>query len=123
MFNLDAVEILKDSLQERGTALLTDINGSRLTLISNKVLGITNPCILISYEGYGSFYYEFDRPLNAFRLISAGFSLRVAQEVSDLINKLVELLNNHTLVKGKCRKTTRKSIRIKNEQSTSNTRH
>lgn len=46
------------------------------------------PTILVTYEGGGVIRFTFDRPLNLFRLYSAGFPGGLASSVLELLTSL-----------------------------------
>lgn len=47
-----------------------------------------DPTVLVVYEGGGVIRFPFDRPLNLFRLYSAGFSGGLAMHVLDVLTGL-----------------------------------
>ena len=47
-----------------------------------------SPTVLVAYEGGGVIRFEFDRPLNLFRLYSAGFPGGLAGSVLELLDNL-----------------------------------
>lgn len=44
---------------------------------------------MIAYEGGGAYFFDLDRPLNQFRLVKHGFSLRVAPALANLVNAIL----------------------------------
>jgi hypothetical protein len=83
----DPLDALAQQFTDTGMAMMTDAKERRLFII-NIAVRLGKPAVLLAYEGYGSAVYEFDRPLNAFRLISAGFPAEAAGQVAALLAKL-----------------------------------
>lgn len=89
----EEISALKLTLLEQGCVWSTDKSGDRLFFVHSRLMpGMPNG-VLISYEGKGSFFFGLDRPLNRFRLISAGFPLNVAPWLADLVNRLTGFAN------------------------------
>lgn len=95
MFDSDDIARLKVRLLEKGSVSALDKQGRRLFFIDSRILDDLPAGLLIVYEGQGSFFYEMDRPLNRFRLLQARFPLTVAGWLSDLVNQLTGMTNNH----------------------------
>lgn len=86
----DMIRELRQSLQERGSAVLTDSAGRVVALVNAGLLGIKGRGrLMVAYEGKGCFFFDGDRPLNQFRLVSAGFGTDVAGFTANLINAVV----------------------------------
>jgi hypothetical protein len=89
---LEALEILsvRQGLQNEGIAAFLDPQGRLVTIASTQALGIDGPTrMMIAYEGKGCGVFDGDRPLNKFRLVSAGFSGDVAGVLAETINFIV----------------------------------
>lgn len=94
MFTEDVTHDMRETLLKHGYAYMCDINGKRLYFVHTKLLRLDFTGLLVAYEGYGAFTYDMDRPVNAFRLVSAGFPLQVAGGLAYLINRLTGVAVN-----------------------------
>lgn len=88
MLDPNLVEELRRTFRATGSAKLVDPAGRRIYLVDTRLLGETPAELLLAYEGQGSIVFSLDRPMNAFRLVSAGFSMRVAPQVAEIVNAL-----------------------------------
>jgi len=86
--NHETIQRLRSELRERGATVLIDPNGKRLVLMRGGIAGLDGQ-VVIAYEGWGTAIFDGDRALNEFRLISSGFSMKVARTVADLVNAVV----------------------------------
>lgn len=84
------IEHLREQLRDTGGCALTGPDGKSLFLVLNRNLGIEKPGILIAYEGHGAYFFDLDRPLNQFRLVKHGFSLRIAPTLAELVNAILD---------------------------------
>lgn len=86
-----AIDELRNALQTHGSAAFPDAQGRKIMFVSGDRLSFaTKPSILVAYEGQGAFLWEIENKINTFRLIEAGFSLRVAPTLADILTRLVE---------------------------------
>lgn len=83
---------MADDITLHGRAMVADTNGRRLLLTSTELLGLPGNQILLAYEGKGVIFFELDRPLNRFRLLSHGFPEKVADSICSLVNAVVSIL-------------------------------
>jgi hypothetical protein len=90
MFTDAMVEEMADDVHLRGTTHICDNDGNRLIVCTATRLGIagTKEFALI-YENKGALFFTLERPLNQFRLMTAGFSMLVAGSIADMVNKLI----------------------------------
>lgn len=95
----DCIEELALKLKEQGGFIFQTELG-RIVVTDIKWL-VHKPAILIACEGGGGVLFEFDRPLNAFRLMSKGFPGPVAKDTADLINSLFYRQAPEVLIEGK----------------------
>lgn len=80
---------LRDHLREHRSCNWTDEHGHKLFFV---LLEIPSHGMLIAYEGQGAKFIEIDdRPLNAFRLLEAGFATSLSKTLADAINALLGL--------------------------------
>jgi hypothetical protein len=95
------IDGLCNRLQENGDAMFTDPQGRRMFLVlSSKLSFATAPSILLSYEGEGAFLWEISSRLSSFRLIEAGFSLRLAPTLADVLNRLGARMGDSVALRG-----------------------
>lgn len=62
-----------------------DIEGAKSLWIVDVTDCCDRPTVLVGYEGGGFVRFEFDRPLNLFRLYSGGFSGGIAFQVLQIL--------------------------------------
>lgn len=86
MLDDEGVAELADRFKLYGGFVLDTENG-RLSCMDIAHL-VRHPAVLVSYEGGGSLIFEFDRPLNAFRMIGRGFPPSIAAATAELVNTL-----------------------------------
>jgi hypothetical protein len=79
-------------LLSEGGFVFPDDSERRLMVFDGRFVSGGKPCVVVAYEGGGAFVYDFDRPLNPFRLIKSGFSGAVAEAASELLNELFTIL-------------------------------
>lgn len=84
------LSIIREKLSETGGVSITGPEGKAVFLVLNRNLGIEKNGILVAYEGGGAFFFDLDRPLNQFRLVQHGFSLRIAPALASLVNAILE---------------------------------
>ena len=72
----------------RERKLKLDFPGGKSLWIVDVTEQCSGPTVLVAYEGGGVIRFEFDRPLNLFRLYSAGFAGGVAIRVLDALTDL-----------------------------------
>lgn len=90
MFSDEMIEEMADDVHRWSKTHATDQDGDRLVICSAASLGFhKSKEMVVIYENRGALFFELDRPMNAFRLASAGISMRVAPEVSDMLNRLI----------------------------------
>ncbi len=82
------VEVLRAGLAKDGFVKATGPDGQRLWLVLSTMLE-EPPGLLIAYEGVGAMFWELDRPLNEFRLVQHGFSIRIAPALADTLNRVM----------------------------------
>lgn len=88
----DLYDAMRQQLALEGSCIWTGPEGKRLFLIAANILAMdTDRGLLIAYEGEGTMFFELDRPLNVYRLLSAGFSVSVAATLADVVNELCGL--------------------------------
>lgn len=80
---------LREQLFQVGGVSLPGPEGKTLYLVLNRNLGVERNGILVAYEGSGVAFVTLDQPLNQFRLVSAGFSLRIASALVTMINGIL----------------------------------
>lgn len=81
------ISALRAEFNETRRLRLDTPNGRSLWIV-DVTAQCHEPAVLIAYEGGGAMRFEFDRPLNAYRLVSSGFSGGIAHLVNDLLNAL-----------------------------------
>lgn len=89
MFDYSAIADIRKDLQSHGYVTLADLSGRALHLINTGLFGGDGRGLLLAYEGWGAFTFDAQRPLNAFRLVSAGFPLTQAGVIADLVNQIL----------------------------------
>ena len=85
MLTFTDIEPTRQQLRHTGGARIVSPADKMLYLVRNDVLGVEEQGLLITYEGGGTFFFNLDRPINGFRLIKAGFSLRDAPAIADFL--------------------------------------
>jgi len=80
----EGLAALAAQFQDTGQVAMADPSGRRLFIINVASL-LGKPAVLLAHEGNGSMVFDFDRPLNAFRLISVGFPIEVAEQAANLL--------------------------------------
>ncbi|QSY98683.1 hypothetical protein J2J97_31935 (plasmid) [Rhizobium bangladeshense] len=85
----DILQSIRDQLREVGGATVKGPLDKQVYLVLNRNLGIEQKGIMVAYEGGGAYFFDLDRPLNQFRLVKHGFSLRVAPALADLVNAIL----------------------------------
>lgn len=103
----EIVEHMRDELLETGVTsvqLGNDMVGAglRVFLIEFSILpsGSVEPGFLLAVPGAGSMFVGMDRrlgryrPLNKFQLLSAGFSIKLAPTLAELVNRVL-MLDKH----------------------------
>ena len=83
---------LREKLMSQGFAVMQDTQGRSLHLIHTRKINLSFDGVLIAYEGVGAYTFDRDRPLNAFRLVSAGFPMAEAQIVARLVNDVTDMV-------------------------------
>lgn len=86
MFTQETIDEVRRQLREDGKAIVPTAHDRRVFLIP---LSWTSE-LIVAYENGGCFVYNFDRPVNEFRLIKAGFTVTVAKAVSQLLTALTQ---------------------------------
>lgn len=91
----DAISELAAQFRAQSQVALTDPSGRRFFIV-NVSTSVGKPALLMAYEGRGVMIYDFDRPLNEFRLITSGFPKMIAEQAAKLVNTLFPTNNPHT---------------------------
>lgn len=94
----DAIRDLVEQFRSQSQVVLTDPSGRRFFIV-NVSTSVGKPALLMAYEGRGSMVYDFDRPLNEFRLITSGFPKLIAEQAAKLVNTLFPINNPQTQAK------------------------
>lgn len=85
------IEDLCNQLQNSGSVVI-DQDGHKLAFISSDIMTFAGPApdptILVAWEGKGAFFWRVGSPMNTFLLIEAGFTLRVAPTLADILNRV-----------------------------------
>jgi hypothetical protein len=90
MLSETGIKNLRQDLVQAGIAAFQDPQGRLVTIASTQALGVAGPArMMIAYEGKGCAVFDGDRPLNKFRLVSAGFSGDVASILAETVNAIV----------------------------------
>lgn len=87
----EKINALAHTLITSGSAVSTDEENRKLMLVLSTVLAFADQrrlSILVAYEGQGAFFWSVDEKLSPFRLIEAGFSLRLAPTLADILNRV-----------------------------------
>lgn len=92
MFDNALVEDMAEELWEEGRTIIKDGSGRRLLLTSTSLLQIPGDDIILAYEGRGVIFFQLDRPMNRFRLLSHGFPDKVAGDIADMVNLIISAL-------------------------------
>lgn len=87
-FSPQVLSNMRDDIVQRGATFVTDANGAHVVLALAPMLGIEGNRVMLAYENMGMTIFFLDRPMNAFRLVQAGFSMRVAPMLADMVNKV-----------------------------------
>lgn len=66
-----------------------DAEGNWVIIVSSVELGLPAGQMILIYENRGTYFFNGDRPLNEFRLATAGFSYRYAKDIASMVNTLV----------------------------------
>jgi hypothetical protein len=93
LFDQDIIDQMASDLFFTSKAKAVDTEGNRVVLTSAGSIGFprSNEIVLI-YENRGCFFWDGGRAVNQFRLVSAGFNLRMAPALADMLNRLAEAL-------------------------------
>lgn len=83
------IPAIQELLRHHGGTVLDGPDGKKLFIVLSRNLGLDAQGILVSYEGGGTIYWTLDRAINVFRLVKAGFSMKIAPALSELINALL----------------------------------
>lgn len=86
--SVDARELRERLRQDGGATLVLD-SGQRLFFVLSRNLGLDERGMLVAFEGGGTLFWKLDRPLNAFRLMKAGISMTIAEELSHILNLII----------------------------------
>jgi len=90
--SISNLDTMREHLKAHGSAVGQDADGRRIFFVMSRVLDMRETGILIAYEGEGAIFVPLDdRPLNVFRLLSAGFSANIAPTLADTVNGLLGL--------------------------------
>jgi hypothetical protein len=89
------IPYIMEQLRDKGGVTLTMRNGKRLFIVTARNLGLDEKGALVSGDG-GSMYWHPDKKVNQFQLISNGFSIKIAEHVSNLLNSMLTHLENVT---------------------------
>jgi len=84
------VDWLRDQIFEEGR-FRVPVGGKWLFVIDVADLMDGDAHYLISYEGGGSLLHDMTRPVNEFRLISAGFTGGAAKMIAEIVNAALPL--------------------------------
>jgi hypothetical protein len=90
--DVSTAEALRRQLINRGSVTLPAADGQRLYVVHSSTLGDPGQSLLIAFEGGGVLvwcYADDPKPLNRFRLMTAGFRIDVAEAVATLLEGLV----------------------------------
>jgi hypothetical protein len=90
----EEIELLATQMRDRGGFILTTKAG-RLIVVDIKWLA-HKPAVLLTCDKGGGMIFEFDRPLNSYRLMFHGFPREMSSHASDLINRLFPQPNQTT---------------------------
>lgn len=99
MIDADTAQAYWHRLLSEGGFVVPDTSDRRLMVFDGRFVSGGKPCVVVAYEGGGAFVYEFDRPLNPFRLIKSGFSGAVAEAASQLLNELFTIITSQRDIK------------------------
>lgn len=89
------IDVMAHELCEGGFTSVTDSDGNRMVIVHSAVVGIPGNQFILAYENKGTIFFDTSRPMNHFRLTTAGFSLRVAPTIADIVNRLLTAVANH----------------------------
>jgi hypothetical protein len=88
----DFAASLRQEIVEKGAATLDGPDGKKLFMVHSTALSMVGQGILFALEGGGVFFWQYANPdepaLNVFRLISAGFSIPIAQAILQICDGL-----------------------------------
>jgi hypothetical protein len=84
------IEWLRDQIFEDGR-FRVPVGGKWLFVLDVADLMEGEPHYLISYDGGGSLLHDMTRPVNEFRLISAGFTGGAAKMIAEIVNAALPL--------------------------------
>lgn len=88
MLDEETIKDMARTLYERGSAHVQDQDGNYMVITASAVVGVPGNRFLLAYENKGAILFDTSRPMNQFRLASAGFSLRIAPVLADTLNRL-----------------------------------
>ena len=92
VFSDALIEDMADDLDAEGRTLVKDSDGRRLLITTTTRLNLDGDEVILAYEGRGTIYFQLDRPMNHFRLLSSGFPEKAAVSVADMVNRLINVL-------------------------------
>jgi hypothetical protein len=98
LFSDDAPDTLAQALEQGSTGHCVDSEGRRFLLTHNSTLGMPGNELAVIYEKRGVYFFPGDRPLNQFRLVEAGFSMMVADQVAKLVNAVIAIMHERASV-------------------------
>jgi len=95
MFTDDYIHELQRAMKQNGGVTVTFHapigDNARCFIALNRVFGIEERGVLICVENCSGMFFNLDRPLNKFRLVSAGAPLYLADQLAALVNSIVSL--------------------------------
>jgi hypothetical protein len=86
-FTDDGIAAIRESFRRDRVAQVTDAHDKSIWLVDISAQ-VGMPAILVAYEGAGAVRFTFDRPINRFRLLSAGFPGRVVDVLVELVSRV-----------------------------------
>ena len=83
------IEKIRNQLSRTGYVRYRGPRGD-LYLISSSIMPGHQPHgVLVSYEGFGSMFWDLKEPVNRFQLMKSGFSYTIADMLAGVLNAIV----------------------------------
>jgi len=84
----DEIDAQAGQLLSSGATSWTDTSGKRIMLFYASVVGVEAKEFVLVREGGGSLFFDFSRPLNPYRLVTAGFQIGAAVELVHTVHRI-----------------------------------
>jgi hypothetical protein len=97
MFSDEVIDTMADKLLADGYAGTVDPEGNRVAVTFSGNLGFDTREMVLIYENKGALFFDGQRPLNKFRLLSSGFTFLTAPVIVGLVERLTAAVGRRRL--------------------------